>query len=409
MGELLKEGKKVYSVSEITRDIRTFLEERFSALWIEGEVTDFKHHTSGHMYFTIKDDKAQMRSVIFKRDNEALKFQLKNGLAVLCFGRIGVYDKQGQYQLYVETIEPKGVGALKLAFEQLKGRLAKEGLFDAAHKKTLPMLPSRIGVVTSPTGAAVRDIINVLTRRFGNIEIIINPVPVQGKGAALKIAEAIDELDNISKVTAGAIDKIDVIIVGRGGGSLEDLWAFNEEPVARAIYRAKTPVISAVGHEIDFTISDYVADLRAATPSAAAEIVVGRKDSFLEMVGSLERRIIIQIKHSIEYYAERSRGIIKRLSLLAPSEIIKRYQQEVDGIIERAKHSLMHTIEILRSQLANSSDRLSCLNPIAILSRGYSITVMASSGDILKKRSSVKKGDEIKTILSEGEIISEVK
>ena len=233
--------KRVYTVSQLTRNIRAVLEDTFGMVWIEGEISNFVKHTSGHMYFSMKDEQAVIACVLFKRANQGLKFNIDNGMQVLCFGKVSVYDKRGQYQLIIEKLEPKGVGALQLAFEQLKEKLRKEGLFDRAHKKPIPYLPTRVGVVTSPTGAAIKDILNVARRRFSNVEIILNPVKVQGSGAETEIAQAIRVFNKLNNV--------DVIIVGRGGGSLEDLWPFNEELLARAIYDSKLPVISAVGHD----------------------------------------------------------------------------------------------------------------------------------------------------------------
>ncbi len=261
--------KRIYTVSEITRNIRVVLEESFSRVWVEGEVSNYTFHSSGHMYFSIRDNKATLQCAMFRRANKNLKFKLKDGMKVICFGSISVYEIRGNYQLIVEEVEPKGIGALQLQFEQLKEKLRKEGLFDEGHKVPVPYLPIRIGIVTSPTGAAIHDILNVSRRRFSNIEIIINPVKVQGEGAKDEIANAINEFNKLKN--------IDVMIIGRGGGSLEDLWPFNEEVVARAIYNSEIPIISAVGHEIDYTISDFVADKRAPTPSAAAELVIPRK------------------------------------------------------------------------------------------------------------------------------------
>ena len=259
-----KEEKHIYTVSEITRYMRAIIEDSFPAVWVEGEISNFVLHSSGHMYFSLRDSNAVLKSAMFSRANAKLKFRPKDGMKVICFGKMSLYEPRGDYQLIVEEIEPKGVGALQLQFQELKERLSKEGLFDESHKIPVPHLPTRIGIVTSPTGAAIHDILNVVRRRFANIEIIINPVRVQGEGAKDEIAEAIRDFNRF-----GAID---VMIVARGGGSLEDLWAFNEEVVARAIYDSELPVISAVGHEVDYTISDFVADLRAPTPSAAAEL-----------------------------------------------------------------------------------------------------------------------------------------
>ncbi|NQT23426.1 MAG: exodeoxyribonuclease VII large subunit, partial [Candidatus Omnitrophica bacterium] len=257
------ETKTIFTVTKLTRNIRAILEQNFGTLWVEGEISNFTKHQSGHMYFSIKDEGSVLPCVLFRSSNAKLKFEMKAGMHVLCFGRISVYDKRGQYQLYVERVEPKGAGALQMALEQLKEKLRKEGLFDELNKKPIPYLPRRVGVITSPTGAAIRDILNVTKRRFANIEILLNPVRVQGEMAKHEIVEAIAEFNKMKG--------LDVIILARGGGSLEDLWAFNEEIVARAIYDSKIPIISAVGHEVDWTISDFVGDFRAPTPSAAAE------------------------------------------------------------------------------------------------------------------------------------------
>jgi len=240
---MVKEGRYIYKVSQLTSSIKIILEDSLSNIWVEGEISNFRSPASGHFYFTLKDEKSELRCVSFKGNNEKIKFDIKDGMHVVCNGKVSVYEKQGAYQLYVSKIEPKGIGALQLAFEQLKERLFKEGLFDESRKKPIPGLPDRIGIVTSPTGAAIRDVLNVLKRRFPNVEIIINPVKVQGEGAKEEIAQAIGDFNKL--------DNVDVIILCRGGGSLEDLWAFNEEIVARAVYNSRIPTISAVGHEID--------------------------------------------------------------------------------------------------------------------------------------------------------------
>ena len=271
--------KKILTVSELTLEIKHHLEEGFGEIWVEGEISNFRSPSSGHYYFTLKDGKSQIRGVIFRFMGRYLKFEPQDGLAVICRGKISVYEPRGEYQLILDYMEPKGIGALQLAFEQLKEKLEKEGLFDAARKKPLPLLPKKIGIVASPTGAAIRDLLNVIGRRFPNVGILINPVKVQGEGSAQEIASAIYELNTIPE--------IDVIVVARGGGSLEDLWAFNEEIVARAIDHSSLPVISAVGHEIDFTIADFVADLRAPTPSVAGELVVKDKAELSHLIDSL--------------------------------------------------------------------------------------------------------------------------
>ncbi|MGH7431200.1 MAG: exodeoxyribonuclease VII large subunit, partial [Candidatus Methylomirabilales bacterium] len=242
---------RIYSVSELTAELKALLENTFTGVWVEGEISNFKHHTSGHMYFTLKDERGQLRAVMFRGSNRGLQFRPEDGLAVIVFGNVTIYEPRGEYQVYVECMEPKGLGALQLAFEQLKTRLEAEGLFDPARKRPIPLLPKKIGLVTSPSGAAIRDILQIIHRRFANVQVLIFPVRVQGEGAAAEIVEGVEFLNKRGD--------LDVLIVARGGGSIEDLWAFNEEVVARAIYASQTPVISAVGHETDFTIADFVA------------------------------------------------------------------------------------------------------------------------------------------------------
>ena len=276
-------GRRVFTVSELTRAVKDTLEGRFGGLWVEGEISNLRVHSSGHVYFTLKDEDAQMRAVLFRGRMRRVRFEPADGLHVLAFGRLDVYAVRGEYQLVCEVMEPKGLGALQLAFEQLKARLAAEGLFDPARKRALPTLPRRVGLVTSPTGAAVRDFLRVVTRRFAGLQVLVCPVRVQGDTAAGEIAEALGTLNRLGD--------LDVIVLARGGGSLEDLWAFNEEAVARAIAASKIPVISAVGHETDVTIADFVADLRAPTPSAAAELVVREKAELVRQLATLATRL----------------------------------------------------------------------------------------------------------------------
>ncbi|MFC1501724.1 exodeoxyribonuclease VII large subunit [Elusimicrobiota bacterium] len=278
------EGRKIYSVSELNNEIKIVLEDTYPEIWVEGEISNFKMYPSGHMYFSLKDEESQVSSVIFQGFSRYLKFELEDGLKVIAKGKVSTYVRRGNYQFIINYVEPAGKGALQLAFEQLKKKLEKEGLFDASRKKAIPYMPKRIGVVASPKGAAIRDILSVLYRRFPNLETLIYPVKVQGDCAKDEISYAIDYLNK-------DYSHLDVLIVGRGGGSLEDLWAFNEEIVARAIANSKIPVISCVGHEIDFTIADFVSDLRAPTPSAAAELAVKNKEHLVEMVNKLSQHL----------------------------------------------------------------------------------------------------------------------
>ena len=291
-------ARAVLSVSELTRRLQETLEERFPAVWVEGEISNFRLYGSGHAYFTLKDAESQIRAVLFRNRGRRIKFEPADGLHVMAFGSIEVYPQRGEYQLVIELLEPKGLGALQLAFEQLKARLQAEGLFDQARKRELPRFPRKIGIVTSTSGAAIRDMLRVIGRRFGELHIVIAPCRVQGDGAAEEIAQGVRDLN--------ALGGVDVIIVGRGGGSLEDLWAFNEEIVARAIAGSKVPVISAVGHEVDFTIADFVADLRAPTPSGGAELVVREKLHVVRALGELYARLQQAMRAQVERGRERA-------------------------------------------------------------------------------------------------------
>ncbi|MDD5440238.1 MAG: exodeoxyribonuclease VII large subunit [Candidatus Omnitrophica bacterium] len=367
----------IATVTELTRSIRFLLEETFQTVWVRGEVSNFIRHSSGHMYFSLKDETSVLPAVLFKNVNKDLPFELSDGLQVICRGRIGVYEKRGAYQLYVDAVEPEGRGALQLAFEQLKEKLRKEGLFDAARKRPLPFLPKAIGVVTSPTGAAVRDIINVAERRFPTIEIIVNPVKVQGDGAKEEIAEAIKLFNRLGTV--------DVLIVGRGGGSLEDLWPFNEEIVARAIYGSVIPVVSAVGHEVDWTIADFVADVRAPTPSAAAEIVVPRKEDLKGKIADLSERL-----------------------QKALFNIADQHTQRIDEIIEELVEGAVRAVRGKEEDFMRQIGRLEALSPLGVLKRGYSITERAKDGRVVRSVADIKKGECVKTILAEGNMVSRV-
>ena len=396
----MKTQKHIYTITELTRQIRVVLEDTFSRIWVEGEVSNFIKHSSGHMYFSLKDKNSVLSCVLFRNQNQNLKFKIENGLHVVSFGRISLYDKRGQYQLYVDKIEPKGLGALQLAFEQLKDRLKKEGLFDQARKKPIPYLPSRIGVVTSPTGAAIRDILKVTGERFQNINVIISPVRVQGKGAELEIAQAIKDFNDFSN--------IDVLIVGRGGGSLEDLWAFNEEVVARAISNSKIPIISAVGHEIDWTIADFTADIRAATPSRAAELVIPRKEDLRKDI----ENALLRLKNALLGYIDAKEAKLKQLSesyiFRQPLNMIIQYEQRLDDLLKGIQLRIAHIVNMRKGAFEATAGKLHSLSPFAVLERGYSITAKLPKGETIKNIGSIKRGDKIKTKLSKGSFISTV-
>jgi len=420
--------RQVYKVSEVTRDIKLLLENTFGQIWVEGEISNFKAHPSGHFYFSLKDENAILAGVMFARANKDLKFKLEDGQKVICFGDIGVYEPRGQYQLVIEKIQPQGVGSLQLALEQLKLKLEKEGLFDPGRKRQIPYLPRNIGLVTSSAGAALKDILKVLERRFKDTHIILNPVRVQGQGAKEEIAQAIEGL-NLFNQQARPQDRIEVMIVGRGGGSIEDLWAFNEEVVARAIYNSVIPVISAVGHERDWTIADLVADLRAATPSAAAELVIPRKEdlsqrldelterlvnAFLEMAAgckenmeNLIRRLSLGAAHIRELNSNGLISLLNKLNLLNPAALIPRYQEKVLGLAKQIYVQTEHFLKIQQAEFLKFSSRLSDLNPLNILNRGYSVT-FSQDGTVIKEASSIRPGTMIQTKVHKGEIFSKV-
>ena len=388
----------ILTVTHLTIQIKNLLEGNFPDIWVEGEISNLSIPQSGHAYFTLKDEQSQIRSVLFRSSQRFLKFTLQHGMQVICRGRVSVYEPRGEYQLIVDYIEPKGIGALQLAFEQLKAKLEKEGLFDLDHKRPLPLLPQRIGIITSPTGAAIRDMLRVIKRRHPRMHILIYPVPVQGIEAAPAIVEAIQYFNQNQNV--------DVMIVGRGGGSLEDLWAFNEEPVARAIYASKIPIISAVGHETDYTISDFVADLRAPTPSAAAEMVVKSEESFRESISSLESSLIKSIRQQIDLTRASLREFTRLLG--DPRRLLEQYVQRVDELTGRLATGLQHHVRRDRALLTALTAGLDHLNPLGILSRGYSVTRKLPEGVILKDASNVRPGDLLNTKLHNGEIVSRV-
>ncbi len=414
-------GRAVLTVSELTRRLQEALEERFPAVWVEGEISNYRLYGSGHAYFTLKDADSQIRAVLFRNRGRRIKFEPADGLHVIAFGSIEVYPQRGEYQMVIELLEPKGLGALQLAFEQLKARLQAEGLFEQARKRELPRFPRKIGIVTSTSGAAIRDMLRVIGRRFGELHIVIAPCRVQGEGAAEEIAQGLRDLN--------ALGGVDVIIVGRGGGSLEDLWAFNEEAVARAIAASKVPVVSAVGHEVDFTIADFVADLRAPTPSAAAELVVREKQAVVDS--------LVQLRARLERVAARPlRDLERRVD-----ELTARLRREMRGELGRAGHRVALATRALRAsdpvarvagdrhRLANlqarlvtalirrrdraryglqtAVGRLDSLSPLAVLGRGYSLT-RTPAGEIVHSPAQVNVGDAIRVLLHRGSLDARV-
>jgi exodeoxyribonuclease VII large subunit len=369
--------KQILSVSQLTKDIKLILENSFQPLWVEGEVSNLRRPSSGHVYFTLKDESSQIKCVLFRNQSATVKFQLKDGLRVVVLARLSVYERDGNYQLYVNAIEPKGKGSLQLAFEQLKERLSKDGLFDIAHKKPLPFLPKNIGIITSPTGAVIRDMLHVLNKRFDNFSVVIYPAKVQGEGAGKDMIEAIEYFNSSQSV--------DVIILARGGGSIEDLWAFNEEPLARAIYKSRIPIISAVGHETDVTIADFVSDVRAPTPSRAAEIVLPQKSEIFAKINDF----VSSLNKSLQYF-------------------IPEYKQRLDDLVESLKRGLEFIIKDKKQRLDLGISRLQALNPLDILRRGYSITVKLPTQEVVYDVKSLQTGDKVSTRLHRGNFTSVV-
>ena len=418
--------EKIYTVSEITHQIKAELENIFHVIWIEGEIADFKRAHSGHLYFTLKDEKSALNCVMWRSSAGRVPFELESGLQVVSKGQISVYEQRGQYQLYVESIEPRGKGALQLAFEQLREKLKKEGLFDPSVKKKLPLLPKKIGVVTSPRGAAIIDIIKTLERRFAHLHIMIYPAKVQGEGAGDEIVEGIDYL--------GSRADMDVIIIGRGGGSLEDLWAFNEEKVARAIFRCPVPIISAVGHEIDFTIADFVADIRASTPSVAAEMVIEKEQSLLERIENLEKRVFHHIRFFIQERKHEVTSLIHHQAFQNFKVRLFNLIQQVDEFETRARYVIQTLVQNLvqaksRVDLAQEKmsstikrlvqnrhgkwERLSAeldnLSPLSILKKGYTLCWKNAQTRLVQQVEDVDEGDEVTVAFFKGEFTAQVR
>jgi len=396
----LNEEKHIYTVSELTSEIKNMLEKGFPYLWIEGEISNFKKPSSGHIYFTLKDMNCQIQGIMYRSSVARLPFAVEDGMKVLVFGKVTVYERGGQYQIMAQLMEPRGMGALQLAFEQLKRKLYEEGLFDKSKKKPVPLLPDCIGVVTSPTGAAIRDILNVINRRFSNIHLIINPVRVQGEEAPGEISCAIDEFNRLKCV--------DVILVTRGGGSIEDLWSFNTEIVARSIFRSEIPVISAVGHEIDWTISDFVADLRVPTPSAAAELVVASETELKDRIKHFEKVLTINISHMVSNLQNKLLRLSKSPVFTEPINRIRQFQQQVDELEADLIQLTKQKLQILTHNLLVLTEKLHAFSPSSVLLRGFSITTQKDSNIIIKSVNDVKTGDEIKTRLYDGIIVSKV-
>ena len=377
-------NRPTISVSELTSKLKDLVESNFSNIWIQGEISNFKHHSSGHMYFTLKDQGAELRCVMFRGFNQGIHFKPEDGMDVILQGKITVYEPRGQYQLMVQNMEPAGIGTLFLAFEALKKQLQSEGLFDNSLKKQLPQYPKKVGIVTSETGAAYKDMVQVLNRRAPYLDIVLRPTLVQGINAANDIVKAIKELSSI--------ENIDVLIVGRGGGSLEDLWAFNEEEVARAIVACKIPIISAVGHETDVTISDMVADLRAPTPSAAAEIVALSVNDLKQKINEQTSTLIKQFQFKLNKIWQTFDHLSERHIVQKPQNIIERQKEKLNIIYNGLMLKMNHLLAISKTKSIAINKELNILNPSDILKRGYSI-IYDTNGAIIRKGSDLKKND----------------
>jgi len=441
----LQPTRKAWTVSELTAKIRDLLAKNFTDITVQGEISNCREAQSGHIYFTLRDDRAQVRCVFFKQQQRGIKFRPEDGLQMTVRGSLSVYETRGEYQIYVENLEPIGLGALQLAFEQLKKRLEAEGLFDSARKKPLPLLPSRIGIITSPRGAAVRDVVRILTRRFPNVHLTVYPVRVQGEGSAEEIVKAL-KLFNTRKI-------VDVLIVARGGGSMEDLWAFNEEIVARAIFASEIPVISGVGHETDFTIADFVADVRASTPSAAAELVVQTRAQFDKHIADLRETLAGLVRYRLLELSRRVHELSARRGFRRPLDLLRQQRQRADEMtsrlalglrarlvqsrkrftaahlriasfdfrvkiaafrlrLERRAAELGVRIERLlrakRNRLEKLALQLQERSPLRVLERGYAIATDAA-GNLLRDAAQVALDDAVTIQLHRGRLTTEVK
>ena len=395
----------LYTVHELTQYVKQRLQNdpSLNNISVRGEISNFVHHTSGHMYFTMKDAHSQLNCVMFRGANQKLRFKPGSGMKVVCSGNITVYEARGVYQLLVWDIQPDGIGALYQAFEQLKEQLSKKGFFDDAHKKPLPAFPETIGIVTSRTGAVLHDIINVIRRRFPDVRIILAPARVQGDGAAAEIAHAIRQMNRLSiSRSRSAAHGIDVMIVARGGGSIEELWAFNEPEVAEAVFESQIPIVSAVGHETDVTICDFVADLRAPTPSAAAELVVPDRGQLAQQVAGLHIRLVHAIRRVVD--TERDRLAYLERGVVHPRDRINQHRQYIDELLRQMHRSVLHRLELRRKDLSMLGATLHALSPLNHLQRGYSIVLRMPDLAVVNTVKAVSAGSDLQIRVTDGEI-----
>jgi exodeoxyribonuclease VII large subunit len=394
----LRSAPRVYRVSDLTREIKAILEESFPMLWVAGEVSNLHRHTSGHTYFTLKDSQAQIRAVLWRLNASRIRFRIEDGMEVIVQGRIAVYEPRGEYQLVAHSIEPKGLGALQAALAQLRQRLHEEGLFDPARKRTLPRLPRRIAIVTSRTGAALRDVLRVIFLRLPNARVCVVPVRVQGDGAAPEISRGI--------ALANSAEDVDVVIVGRGGGSAEDLFAFNEEIVVRAIAASRAPVVSAVGHEVDVTLSDLVADRRAQTPTEAAELVVPDRAALVAQLQDRAQALALGIRRAVDQRRSRLDAIARSQALWRPIDRVRAQQQLLDEWSGRLLGAMRLRLARLLEATRVVSARIESMSPLRVLERGYSLTL--HEGRILRDAGELRLGDQVRTLLLRGSFTARV-
>jgi exodeoxyribonuclease VII large subunit len=394
----VRPGQAVLSVTDVTRRIKQALETGFAAVTVQGELSNVKLHSSGHLYFSLKDEGAQISGVMWRSKVGGLRFTPADGQNVVVTGRITVYEPRGSYQIDCATIRPAGIGELQAAFERLKQKLAAEGLFEKSRKKELPQFPQRIGIVTSPTGAALHDMLSILQRRWPGLDVILVPVRVQGSGAANEIARGLDDLN--------ALGDVDVVIVGRGGGSLEDLWTFNEEPVARAIARSAIPVISAVGHETDFTIADFVADFRAPTPSAAAELAVRDRTAVVEILRTNWYHIHTSMRSMLESHTRTIRHLLGSYAFHRPVDLLRQHMQHLDELDRTMLTAVNHHVDLSRARLQELGHRIDALNPALVLRRGYAM--VKKDGMLVTSSRPLHSGDRMEVLFHDGPVNTRV-
>ena len=394
-------AQQTLTVAQLTAQIKSSLEGEFPNVWVVGEISNCSRPQSGHAYFTLKDDQAQIRAVMWRSAAAKLKFELADGLDVVCHGHIDVYAPRGSYQLVIDELQPKGVGALELAFRKLREKLAAEGLFDPARKRKLPVFPRRVAFVTSPTGAAIHDFLQVLRRRWRGVDVLVIPARVQGDGAAQEIVAGIRLANRISP-------RLDVLIVGRGGGSLEDLWTFNEEPVVRAIAASKIPTVSAVGHEIDVTLADLAADVRALTPSEAAERIVPASEEISARVRSYQQRLRHAAHRRVMWLRARYDGVASQRPFRRPFDLIHDRSRKLDELSMHALAGMRRLTREHESRLATMAGKIDSLSPLAVLARGYTITRDVRTGDVIRAASRLRVGQSIVTRFREGVAVSKV-